>query len=141
MSNTGADERQPGRPLLVFDGDCGFCTSAARFGQRRLKLEHVEPWQFLELAALGLTEGECQEAVQWVAADGSIVSAEGAVIAALRHAGGAWKLLGAVLGVPGVRHVAGAMYRLIATYRHRLPGGTAACRLPRPSPGRIRPGR
>jgi predicted DCC family thiol-disulfide oxidoreductase YuxK len=134
MSGSAAAERQPGRPLLVFDGDCGFCTSSARFGQRRLKLEHVEPWQFLDLDALGLTEAACQEAVQWVAVDGSIASAERAVIAALRHAGGAWKTLGAVLDIPGVRHVGGMLYRLIATYRHRLPGGTAACRL---RPGRI----
>ena len=120
-----------GRPLLVFDGDCGFCTSSARFGQRRLKLEYVEPWQFLELDALGLTEAQCRQAVQWVAVDGSVASAERAVIAALRHAGGAWRALGAVLALPGIRHLAAMAYRLVARYRDRLPGGTAACRLPR----------
>ena len=119
-----------GRPLLVFDGDCGFCTSAARFGSRRLGLDHVEPWQFLDLDALGLSEEQCRQAVQWVAADGTILAAERAVIAALRHAGGVWRALGTVLGVPGVRHAAGALYRVVAHYRHRMPGGTAACRLP-----------
>ena len=63
----------PNLPLLVFDGDCGFCTTAARFGQRRLRLEHVEPWQFIDLDALGLTEAQCLQAVQWVAADGSVL--------------------------------------------------------------------
>ena len=122
----------PNLPLLVFDGDCGFCTTAARFGQRRLRLEHVEPWQFIDLDALGLTEAQCLQAVQWVAADGSVASAEHAVIAALRHAGGVWRVLGAVLALPGIRQLAGVAYRLVARYRHQLPGGTAACRLPRP---------
>jgi predicted DCC family thiol-disulfide oxidoreductase YuxK len=121
----------PGRPVLVFDGDCSFCTSSAHAARRWLGLEHVEPWQFLDLDALGLTETDCQEAVQWVTVDGSIVSAEQAVIAALRHAGGAWRALGRVLDLPGTRQLAAVTYRLIARHRHRLPGGTAACRVPR----------
>ena len=128
MSEPGRSE--PGRPVLVFDGDCGFCTTSARFGQRRLHLDHVEPWQFLDLDALGVTAEQCGQAVQWIAVDGSVVSAEHAVIAALRHAGGVWRVLGEVMNLPGVRHVAGFVYRLVARYRHRLPGGTAACRLP-----------
>lgn len=122
--------REVGRPLLVFDGDCGFCTSSARAGQRWLGLEHVEAWQFLDLDALGLTTEECERAVQWVAADGSVEPAERAVIAALRHAGGVWRLLGHVMNLPGIRHVAAVGYRLVAKYRHRLPGGTPACKLP-----------
>ncbi|MEZ5296746.1 MAG: DCC1-like thiol-disulfide oxidoreductase family protein [Ilumatobacteraceae bacterium] len=120
-----------GRPLLVFDGDCAFCTTWARRSQRWLGLDHVEPWQFLDLAELGLTAEQCDRAVQWVAADGSTCSAEFAVIAALRHGGGAWAVLARVLALPGVRQSTGAVYRLVARYRHRLPGGTAACSLPR----------
>lgn len=118
------------RPLLVFDGDCGFCTTSANAAKRWLRLEHVEPWQFLDLAPLGLTEAACTEAVQWVDADGHVRSAEHAVIAALRHAGIGWRVLGTVLGLPGVRQLAGVAYRLVARNRYRLPGGTAACRLP-----------
>lgn len=121
-----------GRPLLVFDGDCGFCTTAARTGQRRLGLEHVEPWQFLDLDTLPVTEAECRQAVQWVSADGSVASAHDAVIAALRNAGGGWALLGRVVGLPGVRMCAAIVYRLVARYRYRMPGGTPACRLPTP---------
>ena len=47
------------RPILVFDGDCGFCTSSAGFGRRLLGVEHVEPWQFLDLDELGLTPEQC----------------------------------------------------------------------------------
>ena len=120
----------PGRPLLVFDGDCGFCTTSARAGQRWLGLEHVEPWQFLDLESLGLTEQQVTEAVQWVDEDGGVVAAERAVIAALRHAGGVWSVLGRIMNLPGIRQLAGVVYRLVAKYRHKLPGGTPACKLP-----------
>lgn len=118
-----------GRPLLVFDGDCGFCSTSARAGRRWLRLPHVEPWQFLDLDALGVSEEACTDAVQWIGVDGEVVSAEHAVIAALRHAGGVWKLLGSMLALPGVRALAGVVYRWVARNRYRLPGGTAACRL------------
>ncbi|MDJ0769726.1 MAG: DUF393 domain-containing protein [Ilumatobacter sp.] len=121
-----------GRPLLVFDGDCGFCTTSARLGQRWLRLDHVEPWQFLDLAELGLSEEACTTAVQWVDDAGTVSSAEHAVIAAFRHAGGVWAVLGRIMDLPGVRQLAGVVYRLVARYRHKLPGGTPACKLPNP---------
>lgn len=121
-----------GRPLLIFDGDCGFCTTSARTSQRWLGLEHVEPWQFLDLETLPVTEAACRQAVQWVAADGTVASAHDAFIAALLHAGGRWALLGRLVGLPGVRSVAAVVYRLVARYRYRMPGGTPACRLPKP---------
>ena len=120
----------PGRPLLVFDGDCGFCTTSARTGQRWLRLEHVEPWQFLDLDELGLTVEQCTTAVQWVDESGRTMAGELAVIAALRHAGGVWALLGCVMNLPGIRQIAGVIYRLVAKYRHKMPGGTPECKLP-----------
>jgi predicted DCC family thiol-disulfide oxidoreductase YuxK len=120
----------PGRPLLIFDGDCAFCTTSARAWQRWLHLEHVEPWQFLDLEPLGVTQEQCLQAVQWIDETGNVAAAERAVIAALRHAGGVWGVLGRVMNLPGVRHLAGLVYRLVARYRHRLPGGTPACKLP-----------
>ncbi|MFZ8999498.1 MAG: thiol-disulfide oxidoreductase DCC family protein [Ilumatobacteraceae bacterium] len=120
------------RPLLVFDGDCGFCTASARFAERRLRLEHVEPWQALDLADLGLDEASCSTAVQWVAIDGAVVAAERAVSAALVHAGWPWRPLGRLLVLPGIRPVAGLVYRWVARHRHRLPGATDACRVGSP---------
>ena len=46
-------------PVLVFDGDCAFCSTSARFVSERLRRSPadyaVEPWQRLDLDALGLT--------------------------------------------------------------------------------------
>jgi predicted DCC family thiol-disulfide oxidoreductase YuxK len=105
---------------LLFDGDCGFCTRSARVAERRLHLEYVEPWQSVDIESLGLTEQECASAVQWVDLGGSIASGEYAVIAALRSAGGAWGICGRAMNLPGIRQLAGGLYRLVANNRHRL---------------------
>ena len=120
----------PDLPLLVFDGDCGFCTTSAMFGQRRLGLDRVEPWQRLDLDHLGLSEAQCEQAVQWVGVDGTVSSAQYAVIEALRHAGAPWSFLGRVMALPGVHQFAGVVYRWVARNRSKLPGGTPACQLP-----------
>lgn len=132
MTEPAPAGRPVGRPLLVYDADCAFCTRAARVAHDRLGVEHVEAWQTLDLDSLGLTADACAAAVQWVTPDGAVVSAERAVIAALRHAGGAWRAVGALLALPGVRGLAAVGYRLVARYRHRMPGGSDACRLPPP---------
>lgn len=117
-------------PVLVFDGDCGFCTTSAMAAQRWFKLEHVLPWQHLDLDAFGLHQADCENAVQWVD-DDEVLAAERAIIAALRHAGGFWRLIGTVLALPIIRPLAGVVYRVVARNRHRMPGGTPACALPR----------
>ena len=49
------------RPVLVFDGDCGMCSSTARLVERRLRRSpgdfDVSPSQRLDLGALGLSPG------------------------------------------------------------------------------------
>lgn len=119
------------RPLLVFDGDCAFCTRSVRFVERRLRRHpRIAAWQSLDLAALGLTQSECEEAVQWIGADGTRASAHVAVARTLVHGGKGWAVLGWFILIPGVRSVAGWVYRWIARNRHRMPGGTAQCNLP-----------
>ncbi len=119
------------RPVLVFDGDCGFCTSSARVLADRLRRSPadfaVEPWQVLDLVELGLTPEQCDESVQWVGADGRHEHAEGAIGRALLASRPWVRPVGAVLLLPGVRALAGVVYRWVSRNRHRLPGGTPAC--------------
>jgi predicted DCC family thiol-disulfide oxidoreductase YuxK len=119
------------RPVLVFDGDCGVCSSAARLVSGRLRRRGsdfaVEPWQRLDLDAYGLTPQQCSEALRWVAADGAVSTAQDAVARCLLACRAWVRPAGAVLLVPGIRQVAGLVYRWVARNRHRLPGGTPAC--------------
>jgi len=116
------------RPVLVFDGDCGFCTSSARALGRIGPEAEIVAWQFADLAELGLTERQAIEAVRWVEVDGTVRSGHEAIAAALCGAGGPWRVAGRALLLPGLSWIAAKAYRLIAANRHRLPGGTPACR-------------
>lgn len=112
--------------ILVFDGDCGFCTAAANWGERRCG-GTVVAYQHADLAALGLTAAECAAAVQYVDDAGRIRTGAAAIAAFLWNAGGVWKPIGAFLRLPGIRAVSQIVYQVIARNRHRLPGGTPAC--------------
>ncbi len=126
------------RPVLVFDGDCAFCTTSATLLVDRLRRSPgdfaVEPWQRVDLPALGLTEQECVDALQWVDADGRVAAAHLAVARALLASRWWVRPAGAVLLLPGVRPLAGVAYRWVSRNRYRLPGGTPACAVPPPPP-------
>jgi predicted DCC family thiol-disulfide oxidoreductase YuxK len=118
-------------PILVFDGDCGFCTTSARFLVRRVvrgRPTAVAPWQQLDLAGLGLTPDQCRSAVQWVDKDAQVVSGHVAIAAALRTGHPVWRPVGALLVAPGFSWLAGRLYSWVAAHRYVLPGGTPACR-------------
>ena len=119
-----------GTPLFVFDGDCAFCTRSANFVKRRVACGcAVEAWQRVDVAALGLTTQQCQTAVQWVDGDGVISSGHVAIARLLIVSGGCWGFVGRLLLVPGFSHVAAVVYRWVARNRHRLPGGSAECKM------------
>ncbi|MEO3938137.1 DCC1-like thiol-disulfide oxidoreductase family protein [Dermatophilaceae bacterium Soc4.6] len=124
-------------PVLVFDGDCGFCTTSAglvpRLVDRRRRFV-VRPWQQLDLPSLGLTPEMCSAAVQFVDADRRVSSGAPAIAAALRAGAPGWHPAGVVLDLPGVRSVAARVYTWVAAHRYALPGGTPACAMPPPAP-------
>ena len=130
------------RPTFVFDGDCAFCSSCARFIERRIRpAAHVVAWQFADLDALGVTEDQAGAAVQWVTAGRAPTAGPVAIADMLRSVPGAagrflWRPLGAVLGLRPVSALAWPVYRWVARNRHRMPGGTAACALPPNHPAR-----
>jgi predicted DCC family thiol-disulfide oxidoreductase YuxK len=118
------------RPVLLFDGDCAFCTTCVRLVERRIRPEaEIVAWQFADLAELGVSAEQATDALQWVAADGSVRSGHEAVAAMLASSGTIWRLAGRILLLPGVSWLAAHAYRAIADNRHRLPGGTPACQV------------
>jgi predicted DCC family thiol-disulfide oxidoreductase YuxK len=119
--------------VLVFDGDCALCSSSVRFLRRwvdRRRRYQVLPWQHLDLASVGLTAAQCDEAVWFVEADGTKRRGHRAVAAALRSSAPAWRPLGVVLVLPGISWLAGRAYAWVSSNRSRLPGGTPACAVP-----------
>ncbi|MCW2811345.1 MAG: hypothetical protein JWP61_1803 [Friedmanniella sp.] len=131
-------------PWLIFDGDCAFCTTSATWVAERLHRRdapdvQLVPWQFTDLAGLGLTDERARFEALLVHPDGTVHGGASAFAHWLRFRGGAYGVLGSAMLLPGVRSLAAAVYRLVARNRQRLPGGTPACALP--PPGRVRSGR
>lgn len=113
--------------MLLYDGDCAFCTSCARALRRIGPDTEIIAWQSADLAALGVTEEQATAAVQLVQGDGTSRSGHEAIAAALNTAGAIWRIIGHIALLPGISWMAAKAYRLIAEHRHRLPGGTPAC--------------
>ncbi|MFD3549882.1 thiol-disulfide oxidoreductase DCC family protein [Streptomyces sp. NPDC058655] len=119
------------QPVLIFDGNCGFCSTSVRFAERRIQPRcETIPWQFADLEALGVTSTRAEHEVLWVTPRGVVYGGAQAVAKALLSAGGGWAPAGALLMLPPIRWAAHGVYRLVANNRHRMPGGTAACALP-----------
>ena len=131
----------PNRPVFLYDGDCAFCTSCARFIQRHIPTSaELTPWQFADLEALGVPQADAEASVQWIDQEprGAARARGPAAIARLLvDSGSYWRALGLLLEMRPIRWIAGPAYRLVARNRHRLPGGTAACRLPQAERDRI----
>ena len=127
-------------PLLVFDGDCAFCTSSVRWLEARLAGSfRAVPYQWADLAVLGLTAQECHARVQWVPDERDPSAGRrsgGAAVGALLVHGGTRRggAVGSLTRAAGLLATAWptawageAVYRLVAANRSRLPGGTPAC--------------
>jgi predicted DCC family thiol-disulfide oxidoreductase YuxK len=116
------------RAVLLFDGDCAFCTSCVGLVERWIRPDaEIVAWQFADLEALGVSEAQASEALQWVEPDGAALSGHRAVAAMLGSAAAPWRIAAHILLLPGISWAAAHAYRLIADNRRRLPGGTPAC--------------
>jgi predicted DCC family thiol-disulfide oxidoreductase YuxK len=116
--------------IVIYDGDCAFCSSAARFAQRRIAKElNFAAYQLTELAPYGLTAAECAQSLKFVDQNGKIHSAQNAIAEILISSGKLWYGFGKFLKLPGINFLAALGYKFVAANRHRLPGGTPTCKM------------
>ncbi|WP_229783577.1 thiol-disulfide oxidoreductase DCC family protein [Pilimelia anulata] len=128
----------PDPPVLVYDGDCGFCTRCAAFLRARVRPRAaLVPSRAIDPAAYGLTAEQCAAAVQWCGPDGERAAGPVALARLLQRGNAAWRAVGTVLALRPVAALAWPPYRLIARHRHRLPGSDGTCGLPSAT-GRLR---
>jgi predicted DCC family thiol-disulfide oxidoreductase YuxK len=116
---TAAEEPAAGSlPLLIYDGDCGFCVYWARYWQK-LTGERVDyrPYQDVAAQYPEITEAEFQRAVQYIAPDGTRASAAEASFLTLSHAPGKAFWLALYRHVPGFATVSELAYAFIAAHR------------------------
>ncbi|WP_405788354.1 DUF393 domain-containing protein [Streptomyces sp. NBC_00029] len=63
-------------PILLFDGDCGFCAASVHLARTRVA-PHVRfaPWQIADLDTLGVTEEQADHEILWITPETGIVQA------------------------------------------------------------------
>ncbi len=128
-----SDRTGPGSDaVLVYDGDCDFCTASAAWAARRFRHgEHAQPWQVLGREFFeqhGMTLDDARQAAWWV--DGSEHEWGHRAIGRALQAGGGLRLVaGWFVLHPPSSWLAAGIYRLVARWRYRLPGATPACRV------------
>jgi predicted DCC family thiol-disulfide oxidoreductase YuxK len=126
------DVRPAHQGLLIFDGDCGFCTTCVRVLRRALPVPPATtPYQWTDLEAYGLTPEDAQSRV-WLVTPSDRFGGHLAIAAMLRHQpSAALRFVGWLMVVPPWSWAAATGYALVSRFRHRLPGGTPACQLRR----------
>ncbi|MFM5903473.1 MAG: thiol-disulfide oxidoreductase DCC family protein [Microbacteriaceae bacterium] len=117
---------------LIFDGDCGFCTTAANFIAKHTSTPIViHPWQFIDLSIYGLTEEQVAAKVHMVVAGRAFAGHEAFAQILKVQKSIVLRVLGSIVLLPPISWLARPAYFLVAKYRHKLPGGTPACKLER----------
>src|SRR6516225_3264553 len=106
------------RPVLIYDGDCGFCVYWAHYWQR-LTGERVtyRPYQQAAAEYPGIPIADFQRAVQFIATDGRRASAAEASLLTLSHARGKGLWLWLYRRVPGFARLAERAYAFTAAHR------------------------
>jgi predicted DCC family thiol-disulfide oxidoreductase YuxK len=106
------------RPVLIYDGDCGFCGYWARYWQK-LTGERVAYRPYQEVAAQypAIPVADFQRAVQFITPDGGRASAAEASFLTLSHARGKGVWLWLYRRLPGFAPLAERAYAFTAAHR------------------------
>jgi predicted DCC family thiol-disulfide oxidoreductase YuxK len=113
--------RPPRVPVVLFDGDCGFCTAQAR---RLAAPGKILLRSFREEGALaafpGVTLEECLREMKLVGLDGRVYGGAEAIARALRVGRPFLGTVAMLYYVPGVRWAADRAYAWVAANRFRF---------------------
>lgn len=117
--------------VLIFDGDCGFCTTTANYIAKKSKVKiQVVPWQFQDFKGLPVTQEQCADQVYLLVNDKPFGGHEAFAMILKVQSNPVFRVLGTIIKSQALSWIMRPSYRLVAKYRHKLPGGTPACKLP-----------
>ena len=121
--------------MLIFDGDCAFCTRCAEWGAANLKpWVATKPSQQVKPEDFGLTAEDFKKSIWLVnTKDPKIapLAANRAVAKILQNQQNVfWRSFGIILDIWWVRPIASSVYFLVAANREKMPGATDECKIP-----------
>lgn len=110
------------------------------FGKARLsKPLEIIPWQSLgDLSKYGLTLEDVSQRVYFVEANKVPIGGPRAIFKAGECMKKPWRYLAKLLLIPGVSIISEPIYRWVAKNRDKMPGGTQACAIDKPTKARKR---
>ncbi|MGE5231414.1 MAG: thiol-disulfide oxidoreductase DCC family protein [Deltaproteobacteria bacterium] len=118
------------RPVLLYDGTCGFCRAwidRLRRWDRVGRIDYVAYQQRAAVAGLPpISDDALDRAAHLVAPDGRVQAGARAIPLLLNYLPGG-RLLKPFFHVPGVPWVADRVYAWVAANRHRLGGPGSTC--------------
>jgi predicted DCC family thiol-disulfide oxidoreductase YuxK len=120
------------QPMLVYDGDCGFCSRSIKFilgHERKHELLFVTRQSELGIRLRRQYGLETMESMLWIE-DGSVLTESSAVLRIASYVGG-WCRIAAIGSVIPLKFRNWA-YRLFARNRHRFARNSEQCLLPTP---------
>lgn len=116
--------------VLLYDGDCGFCTVAAGWALRLGCEVETIPWQsWGPLSSYGITPEAAAGEIHLVDGDRIRLGHEAGAGTLLHSRYVAVRFVGHAVAARMLRPVARRVYAAVAANRQRLPGGTPACAL------------
>ncbi len=129
----------PGKVVEVFfDGDCPLCMREIRMLRRRDREERI---QFTDIAApdfdataLGTTQADLMARIRGRLPDGTWI--QGVEVFRRLYAAAGFRVIAAIMGVPGISHLLSLAYRVFAANRLRLTGRCTptSCEVPAARP-------
>lgn len=121
------------RPILFFDGTCGFCARSVQWVLRhdRRAILRFAPLQGQTYAALEIPGKPTDMSSLVLLRDGRLFTRSSASVRMLCLLGGIWPLVGALLWIIP-KPIRDAGYRVVARNRYRIAGRTEACMIPTP---------
>jgi predicted DCC family thiol-disulfide oxidoreductase YuxK len=120
--------------VLIYDGDCKFCQLSLEFGIKHLRaFPQYVAFQKIDPKDFGLTASQVRSQI-WLAqktpSTAEVLGGHLAAGAILKLQPSRWlRALGWLASTPPTSWVASLLYKVIAANRHRLPGGSRACKL------------
>ncbi len=116
------------KPVLFYDGDCGFCQRSLRVMQRMDKKQRLqyEPLQSELARSIGIEGPNYESLVYWRRGEDQQLRLSSGTFAALRDIGGFARFLGC-LGYLVPRPLRDAIYRWVAKNRNRF--GSSSCQI------------
>ena len=107
------------RLILVYDGECAFCTRLARWVERHDRRGRISARPNQEpglIESLGLTRPEVDRA-SWAVESGGRFGGAAAINRVLRELGGGWRVIGSLYLVPPIAWLEDRYYKRVARRR------------------------